>query len=219
MQTIGLISYCVLWLIVGFLAFLLLGALRALGLLQWRMEQLEATTPRRVAREGLKRGTPAPDFTLPGVAGPEVSLHDFAGRRRLLVFTQTGCSACHEIVPQLNRLQNKGTVQVLLVITGEPHECRAWAETTGAQFPVLVQQEMTLSRSYQVFATPFAFVIDERDVIIAKGIVNNAQHLGYVLAGASNEPRGEGSGPEASAPENRAGNERQVRAPASAGGF
>jgi hypothetical protein len=35
-----------------------------------------------------------------------------------------------------------------------------------------------------VFATPFAFLIDEQGVIRSKGIVNNRQHLAFVLSGA-----------------------------------
>jgi hypothetical protein len=52
-----LVSYVALWLVVLSLGFLLLGALRALGLLRWRLEQLEATTPSRLGRGGLKPGT------------------------------------------------------------------------------------------------------------------------------------------------------------------
>jgi hypothetical protein len=48
-----LVSYVALWLVVLALGFLLLGALRALGLQGWRLEQLEATTPSRVGRGGL----------------------------------------------------------------------------------------------------------------------------------------------------------------------
>ncbi len=58
-----------LWLVVLLLGFLLLGTLRSLGLLSWRLEQLEATTPKRLGRDGLKPGKRAPDFTLPGVEG------------------------------------------------------------------------------------------------------------------------------------------------------
>jgi len=217
MQAVWLVSYVLLWLTVVLLGFLLLGALRALGLLGWRLEQLEATTPKRVGREGLKRGATAPDFALPGIEGTSVSLHDFAGHRRLLVFAQTGCSPCHEVVPELNRLQQKGQVHVLVVITGEPEECREWAEDTGAKFPVLAQQELEISRRYQVFATPFAFLIDERGVIAAKGIVNNPQHIGYLLAGASNEPKGERNEVEAAGRGHGAGAEKQDPAPAGAG--
>ena len=64
-----LISFIALWLVALSLGFLLLGALRALGLLRWRLEQLEAITPTRVGRGGLRPGKKAPDFSLPAVAG------------------------------------------------------------------------------------------------------------------------------------------------------
>jgi methylamine dehydrogenase accessory protein MauD len=182
MTTVLLISSAALWLVSLLLGFLLLGALQHLALLRWRLEQLEATTPRRVGRDGLKCGKNAPDFTLPSAAGPEVSLHDFAGRRVLLVFTQSGCSPCHAIVPELNRLG--GEVTVLVVNNGAAEKTRQWATEVNARFPVLMQEGFSVSRRYEVFATPFAFLIDEQGVIRSKGIVNNRQHLGFVLSGA-----------------------------------
>ena len=53
-----------------------------------------------------------------------------------------------------------------------------------------VQEHYSLSRRYEVFATPFAFLIDERGVIAAKGIINNRQHIGYILEGAPVERDG-----------------------------
>jgi methylamine dehydrogenase accessory protein MauD len=183
-------SYVALWTLVFLLGFLLLGALRALGLQGWRLEQLEATTPSRVGRNGLKPGQAAPDFALPDVTGGEVRLRDFAGLRLLLVFTQSGCGPCHRIMPDLNRLQTAGSVQVLVVNNGELEETRAWAARARACFPVAVQEHYSLSRRYEVFATPFTFLIDERGVIASKGIVNNRQHIGYILDGAKAEPDG-----------------------------
>src|SRR5262249_56306756 len=107
MNTVWMISNVALWLAVLFLGFLLLGTLRALGLLRWRLEQLEATTPSRLGRSGLKPGKKASDFTLPSVAGTEVSLRDFTGRKVLLVFTQAGCGPCRQIMPELNRLSER----------------------------------------------------------------------------------------------------------------
>jgi methylamine dehydrogenase accessory protein MauD len=179
-----LVSYVALWLVVLFLAFLLLGALRALGLLRWRLEQLEATTPSRTGRGGLKPGKRAPDFTLPCVAGGEVSLHDFAGRRVFLVFTQSGCKPCHKVAPELNRLHDAGNVQVLVVNNGEAEATQNWAAEVKARFPVLRQQQFSVSKRYEMYATPFAFLIDERGVIASKGIINNGQHIGFVLSGA-----------------------------------
>jgi len=48
MSIFGLVSNLVLWVVTAVLGFLLLGALRALALLRWRVEQLEATTPSRL---------------------------------------------------------------------------------------------------------------------------------------------------------------------------
>ena len=89
-----LVSYVALWLVVLSLGFLLLGALRALGLLRWRLEQLEATTPSRTGRGGLRPGKRAPDFTLPCASGGEASLHDFAGRRVPPLFCDGGNDEC-----------------------------------------------------------------------------------------------------------------------------
>ena len=186
MSLFWLISHLVLWLLVLVLSFLLLGALRALGLLKWRLEQLEATTPGRLGRNGLRLGKKAPDFCLPSAAGPEVALHDFAGRNVLLVFTQTGCAPCHQIMPELNRLDSR-EAQVIVINNGEPEATRRWANEVGVGFPVLIQEQFRVSRHYEIFATPFAFLIDERGVIRSKGIINNRQHIRFVLSGARQE--------------------------------
>jgi hypothetical protein len=93
-------------------------------------------------------------------------------------------------MPDLNRLQAAGEVQVLVVNNGELEETRTWAVEARARFPVAAQEHYSLSRRYEVFATPYAFLIDERGVIAAKGIVNNRQHIGYILDGAKAEHSG-----------------------------
>ena len=184
-------SQVLLWILVLALGFLLLGALRALGVMRWRLEQLEATTPSRVGRNGLKPGKKAPDFTLPSVAGTEVSLAGFAGRQVLLVFVQPGCGPCQQITPELNRLQAKGEVQVVVVSNGAGEANRKWAGEVRARFPVLTQERLSLSRRYEAFATPFAFLIDDKGVIRSAGIVTSKQHIGFVLAGRGNAEKAE----------------------------
>jgi len=172
----------ILWGVVLLQGFLVLGTLRALGLLSWRLEQLEATTPKRLGRDGLKPGKRAPDFTLPNVDGDQVSLHDFSGRKVLLVFTQFGCLPCKAVIPELNRLE-RGDTQVLAVNNGDPEATSKWCAEIGARFPVLAQEKFSVSKKYEVFSTPFAFLIDGNGVIVSKGIINNRQHIRYVLSG------------------------------------
>jgi methylamine dehydrogenase accessory protein MauD len=182
------VSSILLWLLVLFLGFLLLGALRVLGLLKWRLEQLEATTPSRLGRSGLKVGKKAPDFTLSSVAGPEVALHDFAGRKVLLVLTQSGCGPCKDIVPELNRVDGHD-LQVLVVNKGDLQTTRKWCYELDVHFPVLVRDGLELARKYEVFATPFAFLIDENGVIVSKGISSSKQHIGYMVSDARGHAR------------------------------
>jgi hypothetical protein len=47
-----------------------------------------------------------------------------------------------------------------------------------------VQERYELSKRYEAFATPFGFLIDERGVIASKGIINNRQHIEFVLSGS-----------------------------------
>jgi peroxiredoxin len=221
MSIFWIVSMVILWVVVFFLGFLLLGTLRALGLLSWRLEQLEATTPKRLGRDGLKPGKRAPDFTLASVNGKEisdvvarspdrvtgrseglhngavaakwsgqetapqqqVSLHDFVGCKVLLVFTQSGCGPCQAVIPELNRLE-RGDTQVLVVNNGDFETSRKWSVDVRARFPVLAQDKFSISKKYEVFATPFAFLIDTKGVIVSKGIINNRQHIRYVLSGA-----------------------------------
>jgi methylamine dehydrogenase accessory protein MauD len=171
------------------LAFLVLGVLRALGLVNWRLDQLELTRPSRLGREGLKPGRRAPDFTLVGVDGQERSLHGFVGRKLLLVFTQSGCGPCLDIAPELNRLHDTGAYQVLVVNNGNAESTREWAAETKARFPVLAQEKLSVSKRYEAFATPFAFLIDEQGIVRSKGIAGSRQYLGYVLSGAGQQTR------------------------------
>jgi methylamine dehydrogenase accessory protein MauD len=177
-----LVSECALWAMVLFLALLLLGSLQAISRLRWRLEQLEAITPRRIGRGGLALGSQAPDFSCPTVEGNELSLSNLPGKV-FLVFLKAGCLPCDRIVPALNRLHRSREVQVVAIQDDKPDKVRGWASRVGVSFPVVLQQDLELSRRYQVFAAPFAFFIDEQRAVIAKGLIDSEQRIRYVLEG------------------------------------
>ena len=181
MNTILIVSTIALWAAVMGVGFLLLGTLRSLGLLQWQVEQLQATQPSRINRNGLKPGAKAPEFSLPDIDDREASLSELRGTRTLLVFVQSGCKPCHAIVPELNQRQRAGEFCVVAVNNADPQEAKDWAKETQAEFPVLVQDQFEVSKQYQVFATPFAFLIDEDGKIASSGIISNKRHIDFVL--------------------------------------
>jgi len=149
----------------------------------------------KIKRDGLKAGTPAPDFRLPRLDGRgELSLSEFRGQRVLLVFSSPGCGPCNEMAPELEKFHRANrrassplpspptklvlpmeeresvapgtTVEVIMISKGEPKENRAKVKEHGLTFPIVLQQQWEISRRYAIFATPVAYLIDEQGVIV-----------------------------------------------------
>ena len=115
----------------------------------------------KIARNGLKAGTPAPPFRLPRLDGGELALEDLRGSRVLLVFSDPHCGPCDALAPQLERWHREHPeVRMVMISRGEPRENRAKVEEHGFTFPVVLQQHWEVSRRYAMFATPIAYLID-----------------------------------------------------------
>jgi len=90
-------------------------------------------TRSKIKRDGLKAGTPAPDFRLPRLDGRgDLSLEEFRGRRVFLVFSSPHCGPCDALAPQLEKFHRKqfGTERPLTLTLsprrgeGKPKRCR-----------------------------------------------------------------------------------------------
>jgi len=129
----------------------------------------------RLNREGLKAGTPAPEFRLPRLDGGELSLSDFRGERVLLVFSDPDCGPCDELAPQLQQLHcQRRDLNVLVVSRREVEANRVKAAKLGLTFPIGLQKQWEVSLKYAMFATPIGYLIDEqgriaRDVAVGVG--------------------------------------------------
>lgn len=119
----------------------------------------------RIARNGLKPSTPAPDFSLPRLDGGQLSLSELRGRRVLLVFSDPNCAPCDALAPKLERWhQEQPEIAVVMISRGQPAVNRAKVREHGISFPVVLQQHWEISRRYAMFATPSAYLIDENGV-------------------------------------------------------
>ena len=120
----------------------------------------------KIARNGLKAGTPAPLFRLPRLDGGELALEDLRGSRVLLVFSDPHCGPCEALAPQLEQAHRElPELHIVMISRGEPKDNRAKAKEHGLTFPVVLQQQWEISRRYAMFATPIAYLIDEAGVI------------------------------------------------------
>lgn len=143
----------------------------------------------KLVRDGLPAGTPAPAFRLPRLDGGEVSLDDYAGHRLLLVFSDPDCGPCSAVLPELDDLPDRIPNLAVLVISRRDREANvAKVAELGLTVPVVLQRSWEVSRDYGVFATPVAYVVDDRGVL-ASGPAVGAQAI-RDLAAALAPPRG-----------------------------
>ncbi len=133
----------------------------------------------RINRNGLKPGTPAPGFRLPRTDGGELALEEYWGKRLLLVFSAPDCGPCNDLVPKLERLHRAHPeIEVLMVSRGDEATVRAKAAQQRLSFPVVLQRQWEISRLYAMFATPVAYLIDEKGVIASDVAAGEESILG-----------------------------------------
>jgi peroxiredoxin len=121
----------------------------------------------RLNREGLKAGTPAPEFRLPRIDEGELSLSELRGRSCLLVFSDPNCGPCDELAPHLEELhRERGDLQLLMVSRCDADATRAKAASLGLTFPIVMQKKWEISLKYGMFATPIGYLIDEQGIIL-----------------------------------------------------
>ena len=108
-------------------------------------------------------GGKAPPFALRDVDGREHHLADYRGKVVLLNFWATWCEPCREEMPSLDRLAEKlagRPFAVLAVDYGEgPPKVRAFAEAQRLRFPLLLDRDGAVARSWKVRVLPASYVI------------------------------------------------------------
>ncbi len=168
MEGIWLISYIVLWLVVVALIVLVLLLYRQLGIMY-------LGTAEGVSRDGLARGSVAPDFALTDQYGQTQRLSDYRGQPTAVIFGSPSCGPCRLLIPQLHEWAKKHQdMAVLWLNAATPEESLRFVSDVGASLPVAPYSPDTkLLDKYKVRVTPFIFMVDEVGVIRAKGLVNN----------------------------------------------
>lgn len=171
-----LASYIALWVVIGLLAFVVMGLLRQFGLLQMRMGIEPGVL---ITGEGLERGVEAPEFEALDVVSTRVfRSSELRGRRAVLVFLTPTCGECREVAKQLSDVANQWReIQFLGVCYGSEQACEELAAQSSLRVPLLRDLENSISSAYGVRSTPFAYLIDEEGRILMRGVVNTWPQL------------------------------------------
>jgi hypothetical protein len=166
MSLIGWIVVVLLFALVLWLGFALIALIRTKAGLRARIEDLEASIAPIRLDGGLPVGRTAPDWEIAATDGGSLAAASLAGTRHVLLFADTSCRACDEVVPAAVAAAAAGALPPVVVIArDEDTELpSAWnGRWTG------VEHDGEVSAAFRVDVSPHLFVIDEGGAIVAQG--------------------------------------------------
>jgi peroxiredoxin len=109
-------------------------------------------------------GSSAPDFALRSADGPNLRLSEYRGEVVMLNFWATWCGPCRQEMPQLEKIyaryEDAGFTLLGINVDGDPERARRMATDVGVSFPVLFDDDKTVSRLYDIRAMPVTVLID-----------------------------------------------------------
>lgn len=119
------------------------------------------------------RGSPAPPFELPRVAGgTPVSLASLQGKVVLLNFWATWCKPCEDELPAMERLHRAlaGSDFELVGISVDADAAPVvqFRDRMGLGFTLLLDGDQRVARSYQTFRYPETLLIGRDGVILER---------------------------------------------------
>lgn len=115
----------------------------------------------KINRQGLLKGTCAPEITGTSLSGQEISLGDYRGSHVLLVFSDPTCGPCNQLAPLLEKLHRRTPdIAVLMISRGTIESNSKKAAEYGFTFPIVLQRAWELSKLYALFLTPCAYLVD-----------------------------------------------------------
>ena len=114
----------------------------------------------------------APDFTLKDIHGRALSLSSLKGKVVLINFWATWCPPCKAEMPSMNKLYHDLRAQGFEVIAISTDTSLSTIKDFLAEnrldFPVLFDEDKTVTRQYHVFSMPTTFLVDRNGMIVEK---------------------------------------------------
>lgn len=132
-------------------------------------------------------GYQAPDFSLPTLTGETFTLSEQRGQPVVINFWATWCPPCRAEIPffQAAASTYNGQVKIVGIDDGEPAPMVAsFANELGMTYPVPLDEDSSVSKTYRVNSLPTTYFIDKEGVItnIHIGIISQAVLEDGILA-------------------------------------
>jgi thiol-disulfide isomerase/thioredoxin len=129
----------------------------------------------------------APDFDLPALTGPAISLSQFSGKPVLINFWASWCPPCRSELPALQAAFEQYGHQIGFIavdVKESPETVAAFVQEMGLTFPVALDTAGQVSNElYQVRGIPTTIFVDAQGVVSARhvGPLDSAAIEGYLV--------------------------------------
>ena len=170
------ISYIVLWVLVAVLSLVVFALVRQIGVLHDRI----APTGALMLAKGLTVGEAAPIVAVTDLDGVSrnVGGERADGKNTLVMFVSPTCPVCKVLLPVLRssaRAEHQW-LDILLASDGELAKHTEFRRQHGlGQLPYILSPSLGIA--YQINRLPYAVLLDERGVVLARGLINSREHL------------------------------------------
>ncbi|MCU4176469.1 TlpA family protein disulfide reductase [Carboxylicivirga sp. N1Y90] len=134
------------------------------------------TLKRRLESQKMTIGTQAPDFNLSEIDGGLVNLYHTNSKYKLVLFWETTCPMCKDILPQLRSWYFGKSIDLEIFAISIDKDKAAWQEfVVNSNYPWFNLNEPykwdgEVATAYNLYATPTMFLLDEENKILAKPI-------------------------------------------------
>jgi peroxiredoxin len=114
-------------------------------------------------------GQEAPDFVLRTLEQSNLRLSEFRGQVVLINFWASWCGACRQAMPIFNEIHEKyrqaGLVMLSINVDDETQRALHMAQSLKIRFPVLLDDQKTVSQLYQLDTMPLTVLIDREGTV------------------------------------------------------
>jgi methylamine dehydrogenase accessory protein MauD len=159
------------WLLVAALCVVVVALARQVGTLHLRLGPRSAL---EIDEEGPPLGdAPFPKDVLTIEGDPRVV--GGPGRSQFLLFVSPTCPICEDVLPSLPAVASVGRMEPIVIADIDRRGARSAFRGRRIEAPVVPDPELV--GAYGVPGVPYAVVLDERGIVLAKGTVNNLEQM------------------------------------------
>ena len=118
------------------------------------------------------KGRPAPDFSLPDLAGNTVTLSQLRGKVVLVNFFTVWCQPCRHEMPDLNAIyteqKDKGVVVLGICLNADPKQLQVLVKQLKLDYPVLLGTDKVSKDYGDIVTVPTTFILNKEGQVAEK---------------------------------------------------